>query len=408
MPEPIERLRALIAAIVPGNRFQTARLAAAGVTSEIGSFAEFSRRMPFTTKAELVADQAANPPYGSNLTYPIERYSRYCQTSGTSGRPLVILDDAESWEWMLGNWAHIYRGAGVGMGDRVYFAFSFGPFLGFWTAFEAAAKLGFLSIPGGGLGTAGRLRVMIEQKATVLCSTPTYALRLAEVAHEEGIDLAQASVRTIIVAGEPGGSVPAVKARISAEWNGARVVDHYGLTEVGPVTFQEGTSSGELRVIEESYFAEVIDPKMGDAVAPGAAGELVLTTLGRVGSPLLRYRTGDLVRRSLEPAHFALDGGVIGRVDDMLVVRGVNLYPGAVDAVVRGVPGIFEYQVEVSRRGTLVEIAVIAESAHDSAASELEAQLASAFSLRIPVRRAEPGSLPRAEMKARRWVTIAS
>lgn len=402
MPEQIEKLRVLLAAITPANRFYTSRLATAGVTPAIGSLAEFSARMPFTTKAELVADQAANQPFGSNLSDPLTSYTRFCQTSGTTGRPIVILDTAESWDWLLGNWACIYRAAGVVPGDRIYFAFSFGPFLGFWTAYDAAAKLGFLCIPGGGLGTAARLRAILEHGATVLCCTPTYALHLGEVAAREGIDLRTSAVRKIIVAGEAGGSVPEVRAKISAAWNGARVIDHYGMTEVGPVAFQE--REGELRIIEDSYFAEIIDPQSGTAVSDGEVGELVLTTLGRTACPLLRYRTGDLVRRALDVAGFVLDGGILGRADDMIVVRGVNLYPSGVDAVLHGVAEIAEYRVEVSRRGALVEIEVTIESADDSAARKVEAALASAFSLRIPVRRVEPGSLPRFEMKARRWV----
>ena len=401
----LEKLRALLAEITPGNGYQTARLTAAGVDAGIASLVEFSARMPFTTKAELVADQAAYPPYGSNLTHPIERYSRFCQTSGTTARPLVILDTAESWDWLLGNWAHIYRASGLAAGDRIYFAFSFGPFLGFWTAFEAAAKLGFLCLPGGGLGSAARLRALIEQRATVLCCTPTYALHLAEVAVAEGIDLAKSAVRKIIVAGESGGSVPAVRARISTAWHGARVIDHYGMTEVGPVAFQEADAEGVLRVIEESYFAEVIEPGSGAVVAPGEVGELVLTTLGRSACPLLRYRTGDLVRRIADDAGFALAGGIIGRVDDMVVVRGVNLYPSAVDAVVRAVPEIAEYRVAVSRRGALTEVALQIEG-EDAAAEKLARALTSAFSLRIPVTRVARGTLPRFEMKARRWVGV--
>lgn len=402
MAEQIERLRALLAAIAPANRFYTPRLIAAGVRPAIGSLAEFSARMPFTTKAELVADQAAHPPFGSNLSDPLTSYSRFCQTSGTTGRPLVILDTAESWDWLLGNWACIYRAAGLVPGDRIYFAFSFGPFLGFWTAYDAAAKLGFLCIPGGGLGTAARLRAIVEHGATVLCCTPTYALHFGEVAAREGIDLTTGAVRKIIVAGEAGGSVPEVRAKISAAWNRAAVIDHYGMTEVGPVAFQE--REGELRIIEESYFAEIVDPHSGAAVKAGGVGELVLTTLGRTACPLLRYRTGDLVRRAADLPGFVLEGGIIGRADDMIVVRGVNLYPSGVDAVLHGVAEIAEYRVEVWRRGALVEIEVTIESADEAAAPKAESALATAFSLRIPVRRVERGSLPRFEMKARRWV----
>src|SRR4030095_5089789 len=234
---------------------------------------------------------------------------------------LAILDTAESWMWMLDNWSRIYRTGGVQIGDRIYFAFSFGPFLGFWTAFEAATKLGFLCLPGGAHGSCARLLTMIDHGATVLCCTPTYALRLAEVAATEGIDLGKAAVQKIIVAGEPGGSVADVRARIASAWHGAQLVDHYGMTEVGPTAFEE--RPGVLRILAESYFAEIVDPQTGGAVAAGTTGELVLTTLGRVASPAIRYRTGDLVKRVAEPEGFALDGGVIGRVDDIVVVRGV-------------------------------------------------------------------------------------
>ncbi len=398
---PLEKLRALIAAIVRANRFQTQRLADAGVTPDIASFADFCARMPFTTKSDLVADQAAHPPFGSNLTFPLERYTRFCQTSGTTAKPLAILDTPESWEWMLGNWARIYRAGGLRAGDRIYFAFSFGPFLGFWTAFEAATRCGFLCIPGGGLGSVARLRALIEHGANVLCCTPTYALHLAEVAARESIDLAAARVRKIFVAGEP---VASVRARIREAWNGAQVLDHYGMTEVGPVAFQNDGEEGVLHAIEDSYFAEIVNPQTGVPVPAGEVGELVLTTLGRDACPLLRYRTGDLVKRIPDAQGFALAGGIIGRADDMVVVRGVNIYPSAVDAVVRGIPEIAEYRVTVTSRDALAEIAIEIECAEDSAPAVLESALTSAFSLRIPVRRA--ASLPRFELKARRWLRL--
>jgi len=398
---PLEKLRALIAAIVPANRFQTQRLVAAGVDERIASLTEFTTRVPFTTKEELITDQAAHPPFGSNLTFPLERYARFSQTSGTTARPLAILDTTESWTWMLDNWSRIYRAGGVQAGDRIYFAFSFGPFLGFWTAFEAATREGFLCLPGGGLGSAPRLRALIEYGATVLCCTPTYALHLAEVAAREGLDLAASQVRKIFVAGEPGGSVSAVRERISAAWHGAEVLDHYGMTEVGPVAFQEIERPSLLYVIEDSYFPEIVHPQTGAMTPLGEVGELVLTTLGRTASPLLRYRTGDLVRRDPEALGFALAGGIIGRADDMVVVRGVNIYPSAVDAVVRTFPEIAEYRVTVTSVESLSEISLEIESANESAASMVESALTAAFALRIPVRRVD--SLPRFELKAKRW-----
>lgn len=397
----LERLRALFAEIVPANRFLTARL---GDFGELRDLADFSMRVPFTHKAELVADQAAHPPYGSNLTQPVEAYTRFCQTSGTTGRPLAILDTNESWQWMLANWREIYRAAGVTAGTRVYFAFSFGPFLGFWTAFEAAAAHGCLCLPGGGLSSAARVRAIIEHRAEVICCTPTYALRLLDAAREEQIDLTAASVRTIIVAGEAGGSIPGVRALISEGWNGAKVVDHYGMTEVGPVAFEDPECTGVLRVIESSYYAEFIEPGGNQPVPEGEVGELVLTPLGRTSWPLLRYRTGDLVKWTRDARGLALEGGIIGRADDMVVVRGVNIYPTAVDSVVRRLPEIGEYRVLVSRRGAMAELALQIESLDDAAAVRLERALNQAFSLRVPVACVAAGTLPRFEMKARRWV----
>ncbi|MEQ1853765.1 MAG: AMP-binding protein, partial [Chthoniobacteraceae bacterium] len=281
----LEKIRALVAAI-RGNRFHASRLAALG---DFASVEEFTARVPFTTKADIVADHAAHPPFGSNLTFSKERYTRFCQTSGTTAQPLAILDTPESWDWMLGNWARIYRECGIAPGDCVYFAFSFGPFLGFWTAFEGAAKYGCLCIPGGGLSSAARIRGIVQHRAQVLLCTPTYALHLAEVAAREGISLRDSAVRKIFVAGEPGGSVPTVRERISSAWNDAEVLDHYGMTEVGPVAFQRTGEPDALHIIEESYFAEIIDPATGAPVADGTTGELVLTPLGREASPLLRY-----------------------------------------------------------------------------------------------------------------------
>jgi phenylacetate-CoA ligase len=176
------------------------------------------------------------------------------------------------------------------------------------------------------------------------------------------------------------------------------------MTEVGPVAYQTPERPDLLHILEESYYAEIVKPDNGAAVARGEVGELVLTTLGRTASPLLRYRTGDLVRRAPDVAGFALDGGIIGRADDMVVVRGVNLYPSAVDAVVRQVPQIDEYRVVVDRRGSMLEMEIQIESADETAVANLERALTAAFALRIPVVRAAAHTLPRFELKARRWV----
>ena len=414
----LEALRSLVAELFPANKFYTQKLQSVGVTFDLASLADFSARFPFSTKSELVADQLANPPFGTNLTYPLDRYTRFHQTSGTRGNPLRWLDTPESWDGMIESWTEVLRAADVRAGDRVMFAFSFGPFIGFWLAFESATRLGCLCLPGGGLSSAARLRLMRENRARVLCCTPTYAIRLAEVAAEEKIDLRTFGVKTIIVAGEPGGSIPATRAKLESLWPGARVFDHHGMTEVGPVTFQCPAQLGVLHVIESAYFAEVIDPASGK---PAASGELVLTTLNRTGSPLLRYRTGDLVKLFTQPAtrnpspcpcgrhDLALDGGILGRVDDMIIVRGVNIYPTAVEEILRGFGEVAEYRVHVSSAQALTEMRIEIEpvaSCQDPAglAEAVAKACETGFALRVPVAAVASGVLPRFEMKARRWI----
>jgi phenylacetate-CoA ligase len=414
--QQLDALRCLLAEVAPRNPFYGPVLREAGLDERLANLEEFTARMPFTRKEMLVEDQRRHPPFGTNLTYPLDCYCRFNQTSATTGgSPLRWLDTQESWQWMVDNWKQVYQAAGVTRQDRLYFAFSFGPFLGFWTAFDAATQLGCLSIPGGGLSSLARLEAMRDNSATVLLSTPTYAMRLAEVAAAERFDIQSIRVRRILVAGEPGGSVPAVRERIERSWCGATVFDHYGMTEIGPVSHQYPGQACTLVVIESSYFAEIVDPTNGMPVLPGQVGELVLTTLGRAASPLLRYRTGDLVRQRVEPPGehgrygMVLEGGILGRTDDMVVVRGVNLYPAALDEVLRSFAEVAEYRVELHTSSAMTEIRLHVEPVHGGIdalrlARTIEAKVHSQFHLRAPVTISPPGTLPRFEMKARRWV----
>jgi phenylacetate-CoA ligase len=405
------KLKALLEAQA-NNKFYKAKFKAAGIKAADVANAAITD-LPFTTKAELVADQEKSAPFGSNLSGPLLDYTRFHQTSGSTGAPLRWLDTTPSWEWMLRNWSWIYAAAGVKPKDRVCFTFSFGPFLGFWTAFEAAVKYGALCFPGGGLSTTARLRFMLDNGITVVCCTPTYALRMAEVAAEERINISLSPVRLLLVAGEPGGSVPQTRSRIEEAW-GARCVDHYGMTEVGPACFECEKSRGRLHVIESEYIAESIDSKTGQRVADGEIGELVLTNLGRLSSPVIRYRTGDMVKLvrhapcACGRSFLSLEGGILGRVDDMLVVRGVNVYPSAVEEVVRRFPEIAEFRVDVQQQRAMTELKVTIELSADceerAVAKSLAAEFQKSLSLRIPVEIAKPGTLPRFEMKSRRWV----
>ena len=412
-----ERLNALLTEIRGGNPFFRSRLEEAGIDADTSfeSLADFADRVPFTSKMDLVWDREEFPPYGSNLTYPIERYSRYCQSSGTTSSPLPWLDTPESWSAMLDCWDRVYEAAGVSPEAAIFFAFSFGPFLGFWTAFDAATRRGNLAIPSGGLTSQARLQVMLTNRTEVLCCTPTYALRLGEVLEEQDPgEFADLAVRTIIVAGEPGGSIPEVRERISQLWRGATVSDHHGMTEVGPITFEAPGNPGNLCVIEDAYFAEILDRETEREVGPGERGELVITTLRRTACPLLRYRTGDLVQKAYTESEdgtpvLTLEGGILGRVDEMVVIRGVNIYPTAVEKIIRGFPEVAEFQVNQTTRQSMAELEVAVEPhemppPHVDLGDGIARALANAFALRIPVRIVAPGSLPRFEFKSRRWI----
>lgn len=388
--EQLERLRERLPEVLRANTFWRERL------HDVRGWDDFER-LPLTTKSELVADQESHPPYGTNLTYPLDRYVRVHQTSGSSGaRPLRWLDDAESWSWWRRAWAHhVYRSAGVGPEDRVFLAFSFGPFIGFWSAFGGAEELGALGISGGGMTTEQRVRSIVELGATVLCSTPTYALRMAEVASQIGIDLRRSELRIAVHAGEPGASIPATRAAIE-EGLGVTSYDHTGMTELGP-TGVSCTQRDGVHLIESEHIFEEID------------GELVATNLGRWGSPLIRYRTGDRVEISRTPCScgspfMKVVGGLRGRIDDMFTVRGVNLYPSQVEDIVRRHPQVVEFVIEVRRVRHMDEVTLIVECDDGTTfpMERLGADLRQALGVRIDCRQVSAGTLPRAELKAQR------
>jgi phenylacetate-CoA ligase len=409
------QLAALLDVVSERSPFYRAKFSAAGVDVRSLRFPDDLANLPLTSKAELIADQAANPPWGTVVTEPIERYTRYCQTSSTTGSPLRWIDTNESWQWMLDCWKAVYAGARVVPGDRVFFPFSFGPFLGFWAGFDAGHQMGLHCIPGGGMSSRLRLSVIDSIGATVVCCTPTYALRLAEVAAEERPEraLAEGPVRILIVAGEPGGSIRATREQIERSW-GARVIDHHGMTEVGPISFECWESPGSLHLNEGAFICEVLDPVTGRAVADGQPGELVVTNLGRLSGPVIRYKTADIVVRRSEPCLCGrtwarLDGGVLARADDMVNIRGVNVYPTSIEAVVRQFPEVIEFRTTVSQAHAMRALAVDVEVAPQTTdaphvAAKVAERLKEAIGLSVKVDVVPPGTLPRFEMKAKRFV----
>ncbi len=404
------RLNALLRAILPRNELYSEKLAAhidlARLDGDRGPLESLEQlgSLPFTFKEEL---QSPTGPglLAANLTFPPEHYVRLHQTSGTRGRPLAVLDTAEDWQWWLECWQYVLDAADIQPQDCCLMAFSFGPFIGFWSAYEAAAARGCLVVPGGGMNTLARLELLRTSRATVVFCTPSYALHMAEVGADHQIDVGTLGVLKVIVAGEPGGSLGHVRGRIEQLWN-AKVLDHGGATEVGAWGYGDPSGRG-LYVLESEFIAEFLSVETGTPAADGELSELVLTNLGRIGCPVLRYRTGDLVRPLWQhegPNRFVLlDGGILGRADDMLVIRGVNVFPSSLDHILRSFPEVVEYRIIVRQAAAMDYLVVEVEDrleCSDRIAEELQLRLG----LTIDVHLVPLGSLPRFEGKGKRLI----
>ena len=402
------RLREMLAPVIETNVFYKEKLTEVGISqpSDIQTLSDY-QQLPFTTKDELSADQVSHPPYGTNLTFPLEKYTCLHQTSGTTGSPLRWLDTRESWDWWGKCWRDIYNAAGVTSDDRFMIAFSFGPFIGFWSAYHGAQQLGSLTIANGGLTSDQRIRAILSNGVTVVICTPTYALRLAEVAEQEGVNLrTDSNVRVTIHAGEPGASLPSTKQRIEERW-GARAYDHIGATEVGAWGVMCGPQAG-VHLNEDEFICEVLDPETDN---PSNEGELVITNLGRIGMPVIRYRTGDYVKIKSEPCecgsqHRILDGGVIGRLDNAIIIRGLNVYPATIENIILKFPDVREFAVRAYRTETLDELEIQLETTNPNptdTATAVVSAIRDALGLRTIVKVVPLGTLPRYELKSKRF-----
>jgi phenylacetate-CoA ligase len=390
------------------------RLRDAGVTADQIRTLDDLRRIPFLTRDEWMNAQQEQPPFGAILAADRERAIRYHMTSGTTGStPLRVLDSMKDWEWIAEMWCYGLWGFGVRPADTLFVAFGYATFIGFWGLHYAGEKLGCLVLPGGAMTTEQRVKQIVEMGATVVASTPTYALRMAQEAKALGIDLASSNVRRLILSGEPAGSIPATKRLIEEQWGG-KAGDTAGMTELGTIMiFECSEQPGGTHLIEDHYVEEVVDPITDEPVGYGELGERVVTSFGRGFIPVMRYRTRDLVVRQPHTTctcgrTFDLyEGGIQGRVDDMRLVRGTNVYPRAVEAIVREHAEVDEFQIHLyTEEGIRDEIEVLVEIPSGDAqaiVARLTKALADAHEgLRFGVRRVEEGSLPRFELKAKR------
>jgi phenylacetate-CoA ligase len=401
----LERLGGLIAEVSGSNAFQRDRLDGVVVRS-LGDL----RRIRPVGKDDLVADQQAHPPFGRNLTYPLERYVHLHQTSGTSGSTLRVLDTQEDWDWWRACLRAVFAAAGVGPSDLVALAHSFGPYIQFWASYAGAGAVGANRIALGGMDSVQRLETIREYAATTLVCTPSYAVRLAKVADQKGLGDALSSVTRIICTGEPGASLPAVRAQIEALWQ-ARCLDHAGLSEVGAFGYPCAEGGG-VHVNEREFVAEIVAPGSEDPVAAGRMGELIVTAIGRTGFPAIRYRTGDVVECCEDqcPAGHAdrwLPGGILGRTDDMAVIRGMNVFPSAIEQVLREFDELGEFRITFYTEPTAMdEVKVEVELAQPSQGRAIQARLRTRLGLRVRIVPLNPGILPTHSGKARRAVDM--
>lgn len=414
----LKSLYQLLETVFERNSFFRKKWLNAGMEDwrDISSLEDFTQ-LPFTMRDELSADQANHPPYGSNLTCPIENYTYWHRTSSKE-RPLIVLSTSDDWKKQAETWCYSYAGVNIKPGDSIFIAFSFGPFQGLWNAVTGAEMAGVMMIPGGGMRTLQRIQMIMKYNPTVVICIPSYALRMVEVAQENNIDLGGSGVRVLIHGGEPGPSIPSIRARIEDAWQ-AKSYDSTGLSEAGHHGFECLAQNG-VHIIESEFFVEILKPGTSKPVPDGEVGEMVVTPLGKLGMPVIRYRTGDLVKFTRDPCECGrtfgrLDGGILSRMDGMITIRGINVYPTAIEDCLMSNPLVTEFQVEIFDKLGMKEILVQVETTlPDLSGTEAQCvtdkisqELYQRLSLRADVEVVSRGSLPRKLGKAKRFKFIS-
>lgn len=375
------------------------------------------RRVPTTDKAKLKQAQEEGPfPYGSRLCVPLEEVSNFRQTSGTTGTPVYQADTWQDWEWWAEAWSYILWAQGYRSSDRVFIPFGYNIFVAFWAGHYAAEKLGCEVVPGGVLDTAARVLKVQELKASALMGTPTYMLNMADVARSRlGLDASQLTIDKITCAGEPGASIPTTKKRMQDAW-GAKVYDHAGATEIGAWSYECTEQPGGMHVNQGLFLVEIEDLVTGELITePGRKGKMIITALDRMAQPCIRFDSKDLIQWAADPcpcgrSYQLIEGGVLGRADDITKVKGVLLSPTAIEEVVRGFAELGdEYEVVVERPGdtdkiTLkVEFASGVEVKQEEVLARLKDELRLKTNLGYIIEVYPFGELPRFEVKARRF-----
>jgi phenylacetate-CoA ligase len=388
---------------------------------QVRSFDDFTKRCPVVTKRMLIADQAAHPPFGSYLGIPREQIYRIHGSSGTSGTPTMYGVSRADWDHAKEIFAMTHWASGVRPTDIVHFAFPFGMFFGGWAMLYAAESVGATVLPMGAADTRRHIEMIYKLGCTVIEGTPTYLLHMADVARDMGFDPAQSPLRVFLSGGEPGGSIPSTRKLLLGTWGLTTVCDAGTTSEMFPfVTNAECSEMNGTHVYNDEVWTEIVHPEdPASPVAEGEVGNIVYTHLWRGSQPMIRFASNDRSFLSSEPCpcgrtYPRMPRGLLGRADDMLVIRGANIFPSAVEHALRAVPGLgLEFRIRVTRPAHLDEITVEAEidprwdgsdADRDLLRDRAAAELKHRCNIRIPLRIVSAGTFERAELKARRVI----
>lgn len=374
------------------------------------------KRIPFTDKYQVGESQERNPPFGDILCVPEKEIVKYFRTSGTTLAPRNFAYTDHDWQGITVEiMVRLKYAVGIRPDDRVLIAFPYSTFIALWTSHYACEKMGCMVIPGGGTSTKERLNLMRNMGITVLCATPTYAHHLAAVAEEDSIDIREIPLRIIHTGGEPLAAVPGSRARIEELWH-AKAYDSYGCNEGGCVAGGECIAQDGLHFSEEVLIPEIID-EHGEQVAPGGQGELVVSNVASKTMPLLRFKTGDVVTYTDEPCSCGRQTiriKVIGRTDDMILIKGTNVFPSGVEEMVKRCDELSNHFMIVIDEidGQYELILQVEPSGKDKFNADEEEKVRKKLldlfrehiRLRPVVQFMETGSLPRFEVKAKRLI----
>ncbi|HHT45746.1 MAG TPA: phenylacetate--CoA ligase [Firmicutes bacterium] len=373
-------------------------------------------KVPMIQKSDYRDAQAKEPwPYGDSLCVPLEEVTEYHQTSGTTGQPVYQPDTWQDWELLNEMWAYIIYAQGFRNTDRVFIPFGYNVFIAYWQGHYACEKVGCEVVPGGILNTEERLLKIKELKATALMATPTYVLTMADTCRNKlKINPHDLGIKKILCAGEPGANVPSTKARMEKAWN-AKVYDHVGGTECGGWSYECVCQPGGVHVNEALCMAELVDIETGEPIEePNKPGKLIMTLFDRLAQPTIRFDSKDVGMWGEDcecgRTFRVLKGGLHGRIDHITKVKGVLFSPVSVEEVVRGMPELGdEYELIVSKKGDADVITLKVELSPGTSATpemvqqELSRQLRLKTNLAYKIEFHEYGSLPRYEVKARRF-----